>query len=886
MDGIKQAFFSNILLLGFNPKEMEKAHRIQFHKEMFNIVNKTGFEVITYFMFSKLSPLNLDEFSSCWPVYDAKSTRTFRKVTFQWLTKIMEDKDSRISKFPSSMLISPGGELFIRVYFALSQYVLLKSIKNQCKVRPEDEILFLPNITKGNLRKKCLESFQIGASISINTFIQQVHNQGLKHKEWNVLAKKLEGIYWSLNKLVKDAEANLRNELNLYKSTLAAKPLPAWLTKQILHDAESDDGTMMDSDQFDEFMVLQSDDSVKPIHAAKCQLMWMDPQVSQKYEMLATAAQLKLLLFPTTYLVECAFGALESFKLYNEEGKLVLLNLSKLICTFLKEYGALFNSVKIPEMSETVKKLELASLDHRRQLDSLIDMRNDLEKMLPILRESVSNLRFMNIDDENTKVQILPPTPSMSFSAATQHIPGTTPIRENFVKSTRIFSPNASVTAEDFQASTHKHFKNQDKSEKLYFETSALHQSKIPVIDHPAEIESQNSVPQNLSHCDVITSPKKSPSAYNIQSEPHEVIDENIDVNLTLHSSKPQSISHDIYNSPKRPASVNHVKSKPHKTVIIHENNNSKLHSTDVNNETPINRQAKRLNSVKDSLAEQIVENIMNPDDNLTIDNFIDGYFEPDFDQSAFVSKDVLTRTPPKMSISPPIGLKVNITDSGSFMSEMSTDNVHHSRQENADGLTRSSTPRKYLNLMDFDTPSNRNQDTKTKVSVSCDSPLKPNLSNLTSNSDRNTTFLNNDKHLPLESDLLDAEPPPYCSFIDDLDTSKFLLDESLPQWNKSNLESDTLKENHSDYNITSSSFTTDYVIPAVENINVKNAPQTSDASLNNLIARYSKIRCKMNNIKSSEMEKSEKTVSPEIVSKLEALKPVKLFKLDTALFE
>ncbi|KAG1655249.1 E3 ubiquitin-protein ligase RNF19A [Nymphon striatum] len=67
------------------------------------------------------------------------------------------------------------------------------------------------------------------------------------------------------------------------------------------------DGTMMDSDQFDEFMDLQNDDSVKPIHAAKGQLMWMDPLVSQKYEKLATAAQLKLLPFSTTYLVECAF---------------------------------------------------------------------------------------------------------------------------------------------------------------------------------------------------------------------------------------------------------------------------------------------------------------------------------------------------------------------------------------------------------------------------------------------------------------------------------------------------------------------------------------------------------------------------------------------------
>ena len=43
----------------------------------------------------------------------------------------------------------------------------------------------------------------------------------------------------------------------------------------------------LNSDQFDEFMDLQNYDNVKPIHAARDQRMWMDPQVSQKYEKLA-----------------------------------------------------------------------------------------------------------------------------------------------------------------------------------------------------------------------------------------------------------------------------------------------------------------------------------------------------------------------------------------------------------------------------------------------------------------------------------------------------------------------------------------------------------------------------------------------------------------------
>ena len=43
--------------------------------------------------------------------------------------------------------------------------------------------------------------------------------------------------------------------------------------------------------------------------ASKNQLMWLDPQVCAKYVELAQVAEQTLLLFPTTYLVECAFSA-------------------------------------------------------------------------------------------------------------------------------------------------------------------------------------------------------------------------------------------------------------------------------------------------------------------------------------------------------------------------------------------------------------------------------------------------------------------------------------------------------------------------------------------------------------------------------------------------
>ena len=48
---------------------------------------------------------------------------------------------------------------------------------------------------------------------------------------------------------------------------------------------------------------------MKPIHASKNQLMWLDTQVCAKYAKLAKVAEHTLLPFPTTYLVECGFSA-------------------------------------------------------------------------------------------------------------------------------------------------------------------------------------------------------------------------------------------------------------------------------------------------------------------------------------------------------------------------------------------------------------------------------------------------------------------------------------------------------------------------------------------------------------------------------------------------
>ena len=71
-----------------------------------------------------------------------------------------------------------------------------------------------------------------------------------------------------------------------------------WISQPFLFNSENNECLAMCSDQIDELMDLQNDDSVKPIHASKQQLMWLNPQVSAKYPKLANEDQQVLLPFP------------------------------------------------------------------------------------------------------------------------------------------------------------------------------------------------------------------------------------------------------------------------------------------------------------------------------------------------------------------------------------------------------------------------------------------------------------------------------------------------------------------------------------------------------------------------------------------------------------
>lgn len=53
---VEDAFFTNMMLLGFDPVANEQKHNIQFNGEMFQMPNVKGMEVVFHFLFLKIFP--------------------------------------------------------------------------------------------------------------------------------------------------------------------------------------------------------------------------------------------------------------------------------------------------------------------------------------------------------------------------------------------------------------------------------------------------------------------------------------------------------------------------------------------------------------------------------------------------------------------------------------------------------------------------------------------------------------------------------------------------------------------------------------------------------------------------------------------------------------
>jgi hypothetical protein len=136
-------WFTNLLLLGFDPINLEKKHRIVFNKDMFKNANVQGMEIVFHFLFNRLDPKKTEkEFMGAWPVYGKGRRTTFRNKVASWLKSLREERKIHMLTLQNTVLQTCYGENFCHILLELSTYALRCCLHNEFPKYVNEELPF------------------------------------------------------------------------------------------------------------------------------------------------------------------------------------------------------------------------------------------------------------------------------------------------------------------------------------------------------------------------------------------------------------------------------------------------------------------------------------------------------------------------------------------------------------------------------------------------------------------------------------------------------------------------------------------------------------------------------------------------------------------------
>ncbi|XP_072167455.1 uncharacterized protein [Diadema setosum] len=227
---VRDAFFTSLLLLGFDCEEMEGKYYTPFSKDMFALPNKKCFEVVMHFLFHKLNPaMAQDKFRYCWPIFDKKQEQNFRKVVYNWLSEVKkEEGDCFLPRIVPSLFLSPGGDKFYNLLLHFSRYVMHKTILGENGAK-ERELLLYPEVPakKPHLVGLVGRGLQASCVRHRNSFLAQLQQDLILQEQWSAYAKELVSDYRRLTKQVRELEQQIRQEEALLMEQAQARGSPS-----------------------------------------------------------------------------------------------------------------------------------------------------------------------------------------------------------------------------------------------------------------------------------------------------------------------------------------------------------------------------------------------------------------------------------------------------------------------------------------------------------------------------------------------------------------------------------------------------------------------------------------------------------------------------------
>ncbi|XP_036356782.1 HAUS augmin-like complex subunit 6 isoform X2 [Octopus sinensis] len=393
---LRQSFFTNILLLGFDREAQEKKDHLQYNENMFAVPNNKGALPILYFLMEKLDPEEAKtRFRGFWPVFDKKQEQYFRKELCNWLNKIaQEDPEAGFNSVFPSLFLSPGGYKFEQFLFYLSRYVLLKTLKKECNIK--DGYLRCPTLKPSLPQAAHIPKILKCATIkNVQSLLVSIDENLKLYWKWQEATKKLTEEYKiqfkkinRMNSSLKDALKENNTKENCDGTDESRNEVLYWIKhqwKDILHQIQS-----QNADRETIQSVIKSFESK---HKLDMQLInaCIPDQLLQVKEK------------------EIQEEKVES--LY-KRGKLDIVSLIKLSNFSLQMYHEKLQSVNVSDCKETISEFETLSKNHSKYLENIESMRQEITDVLEESKDSVHYLTEKlsdNCDKVDAKTLVMIP---------------------------------------------------------------------------------------------------------------------------------------------------------------------------------------------------------------------------------------------------------------------------------------------------------------------------------------------------------------------------------------------------------------------------------------------------------------------------------------------
>ncbi|XP_023933108.1 HAUS augmin-like complex subunit 6 [Lingula anatina] len=471
---MRQVFFTNLLLLGFDTGAMESQYKIPFNRDMFALPNKKAFEVVMYFLFNKLDPVLCREtFRDCWPVIDKKVEQLFRKACNNWLTmiaKVIEEKDAHLPRIVASTFMSPGGDRFYQLMFNFSRYVILRTIKNDHGLKTRD-MLQHPVLTPQNLAIDHVisESLKCGAVRHRKRFLEHVEDTVQVQQQWKEYASldpvelnqlstllcfsELVKDNRTLSKAVRDKERLVRDEIQK-GTTLGGSPVPK--RRSGIHDPALDVQSVKRAQKVQKVRELWKIlDDFNGSKEQECEVIESILHGTlDQYKIDAGEINVKI---PDLLLRECE-SELQRRNVDNtlKGGKLNLLSLVHLWNLSLHLYIEKLHTAGVPNFGDHLATVATQVHTHHAYLSNTQALRSKLAKeLIPNLKASIDQLKHSldqqpvtgrtphGIRTASLGLGLLPPTPPISFQEDSTLTEGTPPNISTTLTPNKVSTPEA-----------------------------------------------------------------------------------------------------------------------------------------------------------------------------------------------------------------------------------------------------------------------------------------------------------------------------------------------------------------------------------------------------------------------------------------------------------